>query len=67
MSNWNNSVPPNCTFEIDDVEKEWLWSQPFDLVFCRTLAGSFTNTQEFIKNAFEYADPRIDPRVPSSR
>lgn len=47
------SVPPNCSFEIDDIEKEWTWSKPFDFIFSRTLAGSFSDTQAFIQNAYE--------------
>jgi len=46
-------VPSNCTFEVDDVEKEWVWTKPFDFIFARMLGGSFTDTQAFIKKAFE--------------
>ena len=61
MPDLNDRVPPNCTFEIDDVEKEWLWSQPFDFIFCRGLGGSFANTQEVMRKAFEYANRGIIP------
>jgi len=50
-------VPPNCNFEIDDVEKEWLWTRPFDFIFGRVLAGSFANMQGFMKNAFDKLEP----------
>jgi hypothetical protein len=46
-------VPNNCTFEVDDVEKEWVWSKPFDFIFSRMLGGSFADTQGFIKKAYE--------------
>ncbi|KAK1639698.1 S-adenosyl-L-methionine-dependent methyltransferase [Colletotrichum phormii] len=36
-------VPPNCSFEVDDVEKEWLWSEPFDLIFVRNMIASFSD------------------------
>lgn len=49
-------VPPNCTFEIDDLEKEWTWSHPFDLVFGRVLTGSFKNIEDFIQKSYEYCD-----------
>ncbi|KAJ2905791.1 uncharacterized protein MKZ38_004468 [Zalerion maritima] len=50
-------VPPNCTFEIDDVEKEWTWNQPFDYIFARQMAGSFVDYPGFIKNSFKALEP----------
>ncbi|KAF3386801.1 Secondary metabolism regulator LAE1 [Penicillium rolfsii] len=35
-------VPPNCLFEVDDIQKEWTWREPFDLIHIRQLLGSFT-------------------------
>ncbi|KAF0316929.1 methyltransferase domain-containing protein [Colletotrichum asianum] len=35
-------VPPNCRFEIDDIEKEWAWNTRFDFIFCRDMNGSFS-------------------------
>ncbi|KAF5679188.1 methyltransferase [Fusarium heterosporum] len=50
-------VPPNCTFEIDDLEKEWTWSEPFDFIFARTMTGSFADTEKFIQNAYANLEP----------
>ncbi|WYZ38341.1 hypothetical protein EsH8_III_000255 [Colletotrichum jinshuiense] len=50
-------VPPNCQFEIDDIEKEWTWSEPFDFIFARSMNGSFANRAEFIANAFDNLEP----------
>ncbi|KAM0499063.1 hypothetical protein ACHAP8_005767 [Fusarium lateritium] len=50
-------VPPNCIFEIDDLEKEWTWTEPFDFVFARTMTGSFADTEKFIKNSYENLEP----------
>ncbi|KAJ2893477.1 hypothetical protein MKZ38_008654 [Zalerion maritima] len=50
-------VPPNCTFEIDDVEKPWTWSEPFDYVFARQMAGSLCDYQAFVKDAFKSLAP----------
>lgn len=47
------SVPVNCSFEIDDLEKEWTWSKPFDFVFSRVMAGSFQDYQAYINKAFK--------------
>lgn len=52
-----NMVPPNCTFEIDDVEKEWTWTKPFDFVFGRVMAGSFVDPQVVINSAFASLEP----------
>ena len=51
------SVPPNLTFEIDDIEKEWTWSRKFDYIFCRMMAGSFANVSRVLKQAYEYLPP----------
>lgn len=30
-------VPPNCSFEIDDLEDEWTFKYPFDFIFIRSM------------------------------
>lgn len=30
-------VPPNCSFEVDDIEDEWAYSSPFDYIHGRYL------------------------------
>lgn len=31
-------VPPNCHFEVDDVEREWTWQEDsFDFIYARDL------------------------------
>lgn len=47
-------VPPNCRFEIDDVEKDWTWSRPFDFIFSRMMTGSFANMPTMVGKVFEY-------------
>ncbi|KAH6981401.1 S-adenosyl-L-methionine-dependent methyltransferase [Ilyonectria destructans] len=48
-------VPPNCSFEIDDLEKEWTWSKTFDFIFCRMTTGSFADNFNVVENAFKSA------------
>ncbi|KIW10107.1 hypothetical protein PV08_11067 [Exophiala spinifera] len=36
-------VPPNVKFEVDDVESEWPYSQPFDYIHSRYMAGSIAD------------------------
>ncbi|KAF5566263.1 hypothetical protein FNAPI_1262 [Fusarium napiforme] len=50
-------VPPNCTFEIDDLEKEWMWTEPFDFIFCRVMTGSFADMEKFVQNAYDNLEP----------
>lgn len=37
--NWE---PPNCVFEVDDILRDWTWSEPFDLIHLRMMLGAFT-------------------------
>ncbi|KAF9873549.1 methyltransferase domain-containing protein [Colletotrichum karsti] len=50
-------VPPNCHFEVDDLEREWAWSQPFDFVFCRNMIGAFNSWEWIAGQAFENLEP----------
>ncbi|OHE97596.1 methyltransferase domain-containing protein [Colletotrichum orchidophilum] len=50
-------VPPNCRFEIDDLEKEWTWTELFDFIFIRSMVGSFTNWSDVIKQAYDNLEP----------
>ncbi|KAH7118582.1 TAM domain methyltransferase [Dactylonectria estremocensis] len=52
-----NMVPINCKFEIDDVEKEWTWSKPFDYIFSRMMVGSFADWDAYIKQASDHLTP----------
>lgn len=46
-------MPPNCQFEVDDVEKEWTWSNKFDFIYARNTGGSFADHQGMIQKCFE--------------
>ncbi|KAJ5894616.1 hypothetical protein N7495_006307 [Penicillium taxi] len=37
-SSW---VPPNCVFEVDDINRDWTWRDPFDFIHIRQLLGAF--------------------------
>ncbi|KAF4835779.1 Secondary metabolism regulator LAE1 [Colletotrichum tropicale] len=52
-----NFTPVNCIFEVDDLEKEWTWSEPFDFIFARNMCGSFADWPSFIAQAFENLEP----------
>lgn len=42
--------------QIDDLEKEWTWSQPFDFIFSRMMTGSFSDNADIVQKAFECVD-----------
>ncbi|KAM0282371.1 hypothetical protein ACHAQH_003050 [Verticillium albo-atrum] len=42
---------------VDDLEKDWTWSSPFDFIFARVLSGSFQNYEDFIKKSFANLEP----------
>ncbi|KAM0425851.1 hypothetical protein ACHAPT_008789 [Fusarium lateritium] len=41
-------------FEVDDLEKDWTWAKPFDLIFARVMTGSFVSMPNFIKKAYRW-------------
>jgi hypothetical protein len=47
-------VPPNCRFEIDDLEEDWTWNTKFDFILSRMMLGSFADFPRFVKQAYEY-------------
>ncbi|KLU85185.1 hypothetical protein MAPG_04215 [Magnaporthiopsis poae ATCC 64411] len=50
-------VPPNCSFEIDDIEKDWTWSKKFDFIFSRMMTGSFADYRSIVEKAFNQLEP----------
>ncbi|KAJ0287016.1 hypothetical protein CBS470a_005596 [Colletotrichum nupharicola] len=48
-----NSTPPNCRFEVDDVDKDWTWSQPFDFIFIRHGNSCFESWGKLLRKAYE--------------
>ncbi|OHF03252.1 methyltransferase domain-containing protein [Colletotrichum orchidophilum] len=50
-------VPINCSFEIDDLEKEWLFTELFDFIFARNMAGSFRDWDDVAEQAFNHLEP----------
>ncbi|WYZ45021.1 hypothetical protein EsH8_VIII_000337 [Colletotrichum jinshuiense] len=50
-------LPSNCSFEIDDLELDWRWNQPFDFIFCRSMAGSWSDFRSIIQKAYDNLTP----------
>jgi SAM-dependent methyltransferase len=47
------SVPPNVTFEVDDLEQPWTFPNKFDFIFARMMVGSFADFPKFFGQAFQ--------------
>ncbi|KAF8422980.1 S-adenosyl-L-methionine-dependent methyltransferase [Tirmania nivea] len=51
-------VPPNCKFEVDDMEEEWTYpNDHFDYIHMRSLSGSFSDWEFVLKNAYDATKP----------
>lgn len=46
-------VPQNVQFEVDDIEEDWLYKSPFDLIHARYLAGSIRDWPRLFRQAFQ--------------
>ncbi|KAF7194911.1 Secondary metabolism regulator LAE1 [Pseudocercospora fuligena] len=46
-------VPPNLTFEVDDVESDWPPRPPFDLIHARYMAGSIADWPRLMQQAYD--------------
>ncbi|KAJ0337608.1 hypothetical protein COL922a_006601 [Colletotrichum nupharicola] len=47
-------VPPNVRFEIDDLDEEWTYSQPFDYIHTRGMNSCIADWKVFLTKVFEY-------------
>ena len=50
-------IPPNCSFEVDDFESNWVYSRHFDYVHGRELAGSVENFDRLFTQAYNNLKP----------
>ncbi|KAF6803728.1 methyltransferase domain-containing protein [Colletotrichum sojae] len=50
-------VPPNVTFEVDDVEDEWLFSRPFDFIHSRIMTSSINDWPLYLRRCYENLAP----------
>ncbi|WQF90416.1 Putative S-adenosyl-L-methionine-dependent methyltransferase superfamily [Colletotrichum destructivum] len=51
------NVPPNCSFEVDDLEKSWTWREPFDYIFIRSMLSCFSSWPDIIAKAYDALEP----------
>ena len=50
-------VPPNLTFQVDDVEEEWTWSVKFDFIYSRMMTAGLADWPKFFERAYEGLTP----------
>ncbi|KAK1729382.1 S-adenosyl-L-methionine-dependent methyltransferase [Colletotrichum acutatum] len=50
-------VPPNVRFEIDDIEEEWTYSEPFNYIHSRFMNASIANWKEYLKKCYDNVAP----------
>ena len=50
-------VPPNVFFEVDDAQQEWTYSEPFDFIHIRGLAGAFNDWSAIYASALKHLSP----------
>jgi hypothetical protein len=48
-----SSVPPNVQFVIDDIERPWAYSKPFDLIFSRQMLGAIPEMKSYVQKCYE--------------
>ncbi|KAF5004713.1 hypothetical protein FDECE_8824 [Fusarium decemcellulare] len=51
-------VPPNCKFEVDDINQEWTYpEEKFDFIHMRGLTGCIPDWDQFHEKAIKYLKP----------
>ncbi|KAL1845486.1 hypothetical protein Plec18167_001433 [Paecilomyces lecythidis] len=50
-------VPPNCSFEVDDYEVDWVYRRPFDFIHARELEGCIADEDALFRRVFEHLAP----------
>lgn len=47
------SIPPNCVFEIDDIEEPWNYNYKFDFIHMRMMVGTVSDWPHCFKQCYE--------------
>ncbi|KAK3367825.1 S-adenosyl-L-methionine-dependent methyltransferase [Podospora didyma] len=50
-------VPPNCRFEIDDAEDEWIYGETFDYIHLRMMFHCFRDHARVMRSAIGHMRP----------
>jgi SAM-dependent methyltransferase len=47
-------VPPNLSFQVDDLDGQWTFGHKFDFIYSRMMTASFEDWPRFFAQSFEY-------------
>ncbi|KAI0003510.1 S-adenosyl-L-methionine-dependent methyltransferase [Xylariaceae sp. FL0662B] len=50
-------VPPNCRFEIDDIEDDWVFSHKFGYIHARHMVGSVKDFPKLFRAIYDNLNP----------
>ncbi|RDL41874.1 Uncharacterized protein BP5553_01853 [Venustampulla echinocandica] len=50
-------TPPNCMFEIDDIEEPWTYRYKFDLIHMRMMVGTISDWDRCFKQCYDNLNP----------
>ncbi|KAI8710588.1 hypothetical protein NCS52_01559100 [Fusarium sp. LHS14.1] len=50
-------TPPNCRFEVDDFERDWLYAEPFDFIHAREIEGCISDRNMLFRRVFRRLKP----------
>lgn len=50
-------VPPNLSFQIDDLEEPWTFTVNFDFIYTRMMAWSFADWPNFLRQCYDQLTP----------
>ncbi|KAK2002256.1 methyltransferase domain-containing protein [Colletotrichum falcatum] len=53
----DSRAPPNVIFEVDDLEEEWMYSQPFDYIHSRFMTSSVSDWKVYLKKCYNNLVP----------
>jgi trans-aconitate methyltransferase len=48
-----NQVPTNCSFRVDDVEKDWIPDEKWDFIHSRAMLAAYRDWPKFFQQTFE--------------
>lgn len=52
-----DDTPPNCSFEREDSEDEWLFDKPFDYIHLRAMCAAFRDPKAMMETIFKGLRP----------
>ncbi len=50
-------MPPNCRFEVDDIDDTWVYNQQFDYIHGRYIISFLSNPARLFQSIYEHLKP----------